>query len=108
MDLNTLNLIIGGSIALVASASTSFLNFLFQNHDSNKKRNWELEDKKREKSQKILLERIDQTEILVTGIIKWVIEQMQEIENFLDEDKSFTEFIKNSKPVFDNLYLSAV
>jgi hypothetical protein len=76
MDLNTLNLIIGGSIALVASASTSFLNFLFQNHDSNKKRNWELEDKKREKSQKILLERIDQTEILVTGIIKWVIEQM--------------------------------
>jgi len=108
MDSSTYGLIMGGVIALVSSVLTSIVNFMFQNLDSNKKRKWELEDIKREKSQRIVLDRIDRIELWATEAMKWVSMQPQQIEKILDNDTpSLTALVEGFRPLLDTIYLNA-
>lgn len=85
MDQNLLTLLSGGGIAIISS----FLTFLFQSRESNKKRKWELEDKESDKRLKIKLDRIDQIEKL-------------EAENFFNAKEILSELTHyNNLEIFD-------
>jgi len=107
MDSSTYGLIMGGVIALASSVLTSIVNFMFQNLDSNKKRKWELEDIKREKSHRIVLDRIDRIELWATEAMKWASMQLQQIGHILDNDTpSFAVHVEEYRPSLDTMRLN--
>lgn len=71
MEKETLNLIIGGGIGFLASFLVTVATFFFQNYQSNKKRQWEVEDKRDLNHQAVISRRLDQIEQEAANIIEW-------------------------------------
>ncbi len=62
------NLVIGATISIVSSTVGALIAYLFNNLNMNKKRKWEMEDKKRDIRKEILLSRLEQFEKLVIDL----------------------------------------
>ena len=62
MEKETLNLIIGGGIGFLASFLVTIATFIFQNHQNNKKRKWDLEDQHSQSHKEVISRRLNQIE----------------------------------------------
>ena len=71
MERETLNLIIGGGIGFLASFLITMATFIYQNHDRNKKRKWDLEDRQRERRNEVISRRLNQIEQEAANILEW-------------------------------------
>lgn len=71
MEKETLNLIIGGGIGFLASFLVTVATFIFQNYQSNKKRQWDVEDKRDLNRQAVISRRLNQIEQEAANIIEW-------------------------------------
>lgn len=71
MDKETLNLLIGGGIGFLASFLITVATFVYQSYDRNKKRKWDLEDRRNESRSEIIRKRLDQIEQEAANIIEW-------------------------------------
>jgi hypothetical protein len=109
MDLNTINLIIGGGIAIISSSLASILTNMFQSQDSAKKRKWELADKLTDKKFKMQMDRIDQTETLVIEIYNNAIQSSGQVEHLFKDQYNFNDLNNFIFPVTTkNQYLLAM
>lgn len=71
MDKETLNLLIGGGIGFLASFLITVATFVYQTYDSNRKRKWDLEDRRSESRNEVISKRLDQIELEAANIIEW-------------------------------------
>ncbi|MDX9851327.1 MAG: hypothetical protein RBT01_12525 [Anaerolineaceae bacterium] len=71
MEKETLNLIIGGGIGFLASFLVTIATFIFQNHQNNKKRKWDLEDQHSQSHKEVISRRLNQIEQEASNIIEW-------------------------------------
>lgn len=71
MEKETLNLLIGGGIGFLASFLITVATFIYQSYDRNKKRGWDLEDRRQENKQGVISKRLDQIELEAVNIIEW-------------------------------------
>jgi hypothetical protein len=82
MDVDTINSVIVGVVAIVSASLTAILTYIFQSRDSNKKRNWIIEDQERENKQNITLNRIAEIEMLVTKTFDFAYDISKKAEFF--------------------------
>lgn len=101
MDLNT---ILGAAIAIIAS----ILAYFFQSIESNKKHKWELEEKKKEREERVILNRIDQIEILVTEFFTFGSLPIGQLEQILQGEWESTGLIKGIDPLIKKYSLFAI
>ncbi|PKO05394.1 MAG: hypothetical protein CVU41_12220 [Chloroflexi bacterium HGW-Chloroflexi-3] len=71
MEKETLNLLIGGGIGFLASFLITVATFIYQSYDRNKKRKWDLEDRRSESRNEVVRKRLDQIEHEAANIIEW-------------------------------------
>lgn len=71
MEKETLNLIIGGGIGFLASFLVTIATFIFQNHQSNKRRKWDLVDQHSHSRNEVISRRLNQIEQEAANIIEW-------------------------------------
>ena len=106
MEKETINLLIGGGIAIFSSLFTAIATFIFQNIALNKKRDWEKEDRINNKRNIVISSRLDQIEQEGLRIIEWVNNIFlqypnYELNGFQNEDLSnlIPEFLRNTNLV---------
>lgn len=71
METETLNLIIGGAIGFLASFLITISGFLYQSYDRNRKRNWELSDRRTARRSAIHERRLLQVEAHAAALLEW-------------------------------------
>ena len=71
MERETLNLLIGGGIGFLASFLITIATFVYQSHDRNKKRKWDLEDRRIESRNEVISRRLNQIEQEATNMQEW-------------------------------------
>jgi len=82
MTQETINLLIGGGIAIVASSLGAALGYWFQTRNETRKRKWELEDRRYNEARDILKQRVKQAEEYVTQYFQMAID-IYNLENDL-------------------------
>jgi hypothetical protein len=106
MTQDTINLILGASIAFIASALTSIISYIFQSKNEQKKREWQLEDLSRQERKIIFEKRFDQIELFVTEYMKWgyhISTKIVQVTNM----KDVQDFISAVEPLLDYSHLLA-
>jgi len=71
MERETLNLLIGGGIGFLASFLITVATFIYQSHDRNKKRKWDLEDRRIESRNEVVNRRLNQIEQEAANMLEW-------------------------------------
>ena len=112
MEKETLNLLIGGGIGFLASFLITVATFLYQSYDRNKKRKWDLEDRRHETKKEIISKRLDQIENEAANIIEWANNIFLQYPHFSKEGISeeklnelTTGYIKNTNLVANAIML---
>ena len=66
-----MNLLIGGGIGFLASFLITVTTFIYQSHDRNQKRKWDLMDKHTQRSEAVISKRLNQIEQEAANILEW-------------------------------------
>lgn len=69
MHIDTFNILIGASIALVSSVLMAIITYLFQSRSEKQKRQWDIDDHLRDKKFEIEKERLQQAEEWAQGVV---------------------------------------
>jgi len=86
MSQETINLLIGGLIGILGSLGATWLNFHYIELQENKKRNWELIDRKHIEKREIIKQRVEQTENYFTKYLQFAKDMINYENEFLDSD----------------------
>jgi hypothetical protein len=71
MEKETLNLLIGGGIGFLASFLITVATFIYQSYDRNRKRRWDIEDRRHASRKDVINKRLDQIEQEAANILEW-------------------------------------
>lgn len=121
MTPETINLLIGGGIAIAASILTAIISHIFQARRENQKHLWELDDKEqqrewelkdrwRNEGREIYLKRIYQIEEYGTNIVKWATRLKERFSRIYDK-QSYFEYLEEPGEVgafLNNLYIRGI
>ncbi|MBE0685979.1 MAG: hypothetical protein IH585_08260 [Anaerolineaceae bacterium] len=106
MEKETLNLIIGGGIGFLASFLITVATFIYQSYDRNRKRRWDLEDRRSESRREVICKRLDQIELEAANIIEWANNIFLQYPHYSKEgiseeklDETTAGYIKNTNLV---------
>jgi hypothetical protein len=112
MEKETLNLLIGGGIGFLASFLITVATFIYQSYDRNKKRRWDLEDRRHASKKATISKRLDQIENEAANIIEWANNIFLQYPHFSKEGISeeklnelTTGYIKNTNLVANAIML---
>ncbi len=106
MTQDTLNIILGASIALIATTLTTLITYIFQTISEQRKRKWQLDDLFREERKNILLKRFDQTEFYITECMKWGAHILVSMDQVFDM-KDFKDYMSAVEPLLEISHLMA-